>query len=180
MLSPILLAAAIAVKACDRGPIFYVSYRYTRGARIFGMIKFRTMQKNAESLVYAMKDKNEAGGPMFKIKNDSRITKIGTFLRKYSIDELPQLFNVLKGDMSLVGPRPLTVDLSNFSDHRQIDRLTVLSGMTGPWQVSGRSNITYERMIKLDIEYIKTLSFINDIKILVKTVAVVLNGNGAY
>jgi lipopolysaccharide/colanic/teichoic acid biosynthesis glycosyltransferase len=180
MLSPVLFAAAIAVKACDRGPIFYISYRYTRGAHIFGMIKFRTMQKDAHSFVQSMIFQNEAGGPMFKIKNDSRITKIGTFLRKYSIDELPQLLNVLKGDMSLVGPRPLTVDLTNFSDHRQIDRLTVLSGMTGPWQVSGRSNITYERMIKLDTEYIKTLSFINDIKILVKTVAVVLNGNGAY
>jgi lipopolysaccharide/colanic/teichoic acid biosynthesis glycosyltransferase len=127
-----------------------------------------------------MKEKNEADGPIFKIRNDPRITRVGKFLRKYSLDELPQLFNVIKGDMSLVGPRPLPIEQIKREDHRQLMRLEVRPGITGLWQVRGRSDISFARLVRWDMLYINNWSFWLDLNILLQTIPVVLRGKGAY
>ncbi len=179
-LSPVLLAAAIAVKLTSPGPVFFLQERIGVNKRRFKIFKFRTMVPNAETLMAKLEDQNEATGPVFKIKNDPRITAIGKFLRKSSIDELPQLFNVLKGDMSLVGPRPLPIrDFEGFNEDWQRRRFSVKPGITCLWQVNGRSGISFEQWMRLDLQYMDEWSLWLDLKILAKTVPAVLRGSGA-
>ena len=176
---PITLAAAVAIKLEDRGPVFFKQVRAGRNGKPFTMLKFRTMVRNAEELKEQLADRNEMNGPTFKMKNDPRITRVGAFLRKTSIDELPQFFNVLKGDMSLVGPRPpLPKEVSQY-DRWQRRKLTVKPGLTCLWQVNGRNNIDFEDWMKLDLEYIDNWSLWLDTKILMKTVPAVLKKEGA-
>lgn len=178
--SPLLASVAIAIKLNSPGPVFFTQERIGKNGRKFRMIKFRTMFKDAEKRLGELLDKNEAKGAIFKIKDDPRITKIGKFLRRFSIDELPQLFNVFIGQMSLVGPRPpLERELAEYETW-QLKRVDTVPGMTGLWQVSGRSNLPFVEMVKLDIEYIEHWSLWLDIKILLKTLPAVLAGKGAY
>jgi lipopolysaccharide/colanic/teichoic acid biosynthesis glycosyltransferase len=144
------------------------------------MFKFRTMVRDADALQASLESRNEAGGPVFKIANDPRITPVGRFLRRTSIDELPQLFNVLRGDMSLVGPRPLPLrDVARFTRTADLRRLSVRPGVTGPWQISGRSDIDFDDWVKLDLQYIDRWSLALDLRILARTVPAVLRGTGA-
>ncbi len=179
-LSPILLATAIAVKVTSRGPIIFRQQRFGLNKRTFNMLKFRSMVIDAEARQAKLEHLNETSGPAFKIANDPRITPIGKFIRKMSIDELPQLVNVLLGDMSLVGPRPLpTRDVSRFSEAWLMRRFSVRPGLTCLWQVTGRSNTDFDRWIELDLEYIDNWSLALDAEILIKTVPAVLKGRGA-
>lgn len=177
---PALCVIALLIKLDSRGPVFYSSRRYGRSGRKFHMYKFRSMRADADKIVDQVRDKNEVDGPIFKIKKDPRITKIGRILRKYSLDELPQLFNVIKGDMSLVGPRPLPISQIEKEDFRQLQRLEVRPGITGLWQIRGRSDISFARLVKWDIWYINNWSFWLDINILFQTIPVVFKGKGAY
>lgn len=181
LLSPILVATWLAIKIEDPGPAIFRQKRIGRWGEPFTMFKFRSMVMNAEQLKEQLLDQNESGaGVIFKMKDDPRITKVGKRIRKLSIDELPQLFNVLKGDMSLVGPRPpVPKEVAEYTlaDRR---RLEVIPGITGLWQVSGRSDIDFEGQVRLDVEYIRSQSVWNDILILFKTVPAVLLGKGAY
>lgn len=180
LLSPVLLIAALAVKATSKGPIIFRQERFGLNKRRFLMLKFRSMVVDAEARQAAVEHLNETSGPAFKIKNDPRITSIGGFIRKMSIDELPQLVNVLKGDMSLVGPRPLpTRDVSRFSEAWLMRRFSVKPGLTCLWQVSGRSATDFDNWISLDLEYIDNWSLLMDMKILAQTVPAVLRGRGA-
>jgi exopolysaccharide biosynthesis polyprenyl glycosylphosphotransferase len=180
-LSPIFLVVALLIKLEDRGPVFFRQIRVGRHGREFGMFKFRSMRVDAEARLKELLAKNEhTNGITFKIKNDPRITRIGRFIRKYSIDELPQFYNVLNGDMSLVGPRPPVpreVALYSLADRR---RLAVKPGITCIWQVSGRAAIDFPGQVRLDVRYIESRSLREDIKILLKTVPAVLSGDGAY
>ncbi len=179
-LSPLFLATAIAIKATSKGPVFFVQKRLGLNKRLFKLYKFRTMVENAEELQKELEALNEADGPVFKIKNDPRVTPVGRFLRKSSIDELPQLLNVLKGDMSLVGPRPLPVrDYNEFDQHWFNRRFSVRPGITCLWQISGRSNISFTQWIEMDLKYIDNWSLGLDLRILLKTIPVVLSGKGA-
>jgi len=176
---PITFAVAVAIKLEDGGPVFFRQIRAGKNGKPFTMLKFRTMVPEAESLKEKLIDKNEMNGPTFKMKNDPRITRIGAFLRKTSIDELPQLFNVLKGDMSLVGPRPpLPREVTQY-DRWQRRKLAVKPGLTCLWQVNGRNNIDFEDWMKLDLEYIDNWSLWLDTKILMKTVPAVFKREGA-
>jgi exopolysaccharide biosynthesis polyprenyl glycosylphosphotransferase len=180
LLSPILIAAAIAVKLTSPGPIFFLQERVGLNKRKFKIYKLRTMVENAERLIAALEKHNEASGPVFKIKDDPRITPVGKFLRRSSIDELPQLLNVLKGDMSLVGPRPLPVrDYKGFNEDWQRRRFSVRPGITCLWQVNGRSTISFDQWMLLDLQYMDEWSLWLDFKILVKTVPAVFRGAGA-
>ena len=179
LLSPVMLATAIAIKLDSKGPVIFKQVRAGRNGRKFTMYKFRSMVADAEELKARLAHLNEMGGPVFKIKKDPRITKIGAFIRKTSIDELPQLFNIIAGDMSIVGPRPALP--SEVSQYRpwQRRRLSVKPGLTGLWQVSGRNQVDFEEWMQLDLEYIDTWSLWQDIKIILKTVPVVLFRKGA-
>ena len=180
ILSPVFIVTAIAVKVTSPGPVLFKQPRYGYNRRRFPMYKFRTMVKDAEKRLKDLEHLNEAAGPIFKIKKDPRLTSIGSFLRGTSIDELPQLFNVLFGHMSLVGPRPLPVrDVSRFSEATLMRRFSVLPGMTGLWQVSGRSSLEFSDWIALDLKYIDNWSLLEDLRILLITVPVVLRGRGA-
>ncbi len=180
MLSPVLLVTAIAIKLTSSGPIVFTQQRHGFGKRRFKMYKFRTMVQNAESLQAQLEHKNEAQGPIFKIKNDPRITPVGRFLRKTSIDELPQLVNVLLGDMSLVGPRPMSErDVALFSEPRLMRRFSVKPGLTCLWQINGRSNTNFDFWISQDLKYIDNWSLGLDLAILLKTVPAVVKGHGA-
>lgn len=180
LLSPVFVAAAIAVRATTDGPIFFSQERYGYRRRKFRMYKFRSMVANAPELMAQLEGQNEAVGPIFKIKDDPRITPIGRVLRTTSIDELPQLWNVLIGDMSLVGPRPMSVrDVSLFSEATLMRRFSVKPGITGLWQVSGRSDASFEQWIKFDFSYIDDWSLGLDFRILARTVGVVLKRSGA-
>lgn len=180
VLSPVLAVTAIAVKLTSPGPVFFIQPRYGYNRRRFPMYKFRTMVNDAEQRMKEIEHLNEAAGPIFKIRKDPRLTKIGGFLRSTSIDELPQIFNVLLGHMSLVGPRPMSVrDVSRFSEATLMRRFSVLPGMTGLWQVSGRSSLTFSDWIALDLKYIDNWSLLEDLRILLITVPVVLRGRGA-
>ena len=179
-LSPLLLLAAILTRLASPGPVLFRQPRLGRNKRIFSMYKFRTMVPDAERRQAELEHLNEAGGPVFKIKNDPRITPLGRYLRRSSIDELPQLFNVLKGDMSLVGPRPLPVrDYQGFSQDWQRRRFCVRPGITCLWQVKGRSAIPFERWMQLDLEYIDRCCLRLDLEILARTIPAVLRGSGA-
>lgn len=180
LLSPVLLAVAIAVRATSKGPVIFRQQRYGLNRRLFSMYKFRSMVVDAEQQQARLEHLNEAGGPVFKIRHDPRITPIGRFIRKTSIDELPQLLNVLRGDMSLVGPRPLPArDVSRFSEPWLMRRFSVRPGLTGLWQVSGRSDTTFASWIDLDLKYIDAWSLLLDLRILAKTFSVVLKREGA-
>jgi exopolysaccharide biosynthesis polyprenyl glycosylphosphotransferase len=180
ILSPVLVAAAIAVKLSSPGPVLFVQPRYGYNRRRFRMYKFRTMVDGAEQRMGDIEHLNEAAGPIFKIRKDPRLTKIGGFLRASSLDELPQMFNVLLGHMSLVGPRPMSVrDVSRFSEATLMRRFSVLPGMTGLWQVSGRSTLTFSDWIALDLKYIDNWSLFEDLRILLVTIPAVVRGRGA-
>jgi len=177
---PIFIIIGVLIKLDSKGPIFYISKRYGRTGQIFNFIKFRSMHSDAHKKLDELIDKNEVDGPIFKMKDDPRITRVGRWLRKYSLDELPQLINVLKGDMSLVGPRPLPIEQIRKEDLRQLRRLEVRPGITGLWQIRGRSDISFKRLLRWDIWYIGNWSFWLDLNILVQTVPVVIKGKGAY
>ena len=180
IVSPIMLTTLVLVKLDSDGPAIFTQERIGLNKRRFRIYKFRTMVVNAEKLQAALEYSNEAQGPVFKIRDDPRITRIGKFLRKTSIDELPQLFNVLKGDMSLVGPRPLPVrDYTGFSEDWQRRRFSVRPGITCLWQVSGRSSISFDQWMRLDMEYIDSWSLWLDMKILLRTIPAVVRGAGA-
>jgi lipopolysaccharide/colanic/teichoic acid biosynthesis glycosyltransferase len=177
---PLMIVAAIALKLTSSGPILFVQDRVGLGKRIFRMYKFRTMVKNAECMQPGLEHLNEVCGPVFKIKNDPRITRIGNILRKTSIDELPQLINVVKGDMSIVGPRPLPVrDYEGFSADWHRRRFSVRPGITCLWQVNGRNKIPFDKWMQMDMEYIENWSLGLDAKILLKTIPSVLGRIGA-
>jgi exopolysaccharide biosynthesis polyprenyl glycosylphosphotransferase len=178
--TPILILAAIAIRLDTKGPIFFVQERMGHNKRRFRMFKFRTMVVDAEALMKDIEHLNEKDGPIFKITDDPRITRVGKILRKFSIDELPQLINVLLGDMSLVGPRPLSIrDALNLELSSQKRRFSVRPGLTCLWQISGRSNLSFEQWVDLDLEYIDTWSLKLDWQILAKTIPAVLTGHGA-
>jgi lipopolysaccharide/colanic/teichoic acid biosynthesis glycosyltransferase len=180
LVSPILLLAALAIKLTSPGPILFKQDRHTIGGRRFLMYKFRTMSVDAERLKAQLRKYSEQDGPAFKIAKDPRITPIGRVLRATSIDELPQLWNVLKGDMSLVGPRPLPCDESAACSGWQKRRLNVTPGLTCIWQVKGRSEVTFDEWMRMDLEYIQSRSFVKDLTILAHTMPAVLFGDGAY
>ena len=180
LLSPLMTVVAAFIKLRTRGPAFFLQERVGRNKRRFLIYKFCTMVPNAEQLMKELEACNEASGPVFKIKEDPRITPIGKLLRRTSIDELPQLFNVLQGDMSLVGRRPLPVrDYDGFSEDWQRRRFSVRPGITCLWQVNGRSSITFDQWMKLDLQYLDEWSFWLDLKILARTIPAVLKGSGA-
>lgn len=180
LLSPVLLAAAIAIKLESKGPIIFSQDRVGLNGKIFKMYKLRSMVSNAEELKEKLLEQNEMSGPMFKMKDDPRITKVGKFIRKTSIDELPQLINVLKGDMSLVGPRPsLPKEVEQFEPW-MYERLQVKPGLTCIWQVSGRNNIDFEDWMKLDIKYVRERSFLGDLKLVFKTFFVLFGDKNAH
>jgi exopolysaccharide biosynthesis polyprenyl glycosylphosphotransferase len=178
--APVLVIVAILIKLTSPGPVFFRQYRVGLYKRPFRMIKIRTMVADAEKVMRDIEHLNEVSGPVFKIKNDPRITPLGRFLRKASIDELPQLINVLKGDMSLVGPRPLPLrDYEGFREDWHRRRFTVRPGITCLWQIAGRSSIPFEKWMQLDLQYIDNWSLWLDMKILAGTIPVVLRGSGA-
>lgn len=177
---PILLIVAIAIKVSSPGPVLFIQERYGLNRRRFRMYKFRTMVAHAEAAQAGLEFRNEMSGPVFKIRNDPRVTPLGRFLRRTSIDELPQLINVIRGEMSLVGPRPLpTRDVHRFSEAALMRRFSMRPGLTCLWQVSGRSNIRFDEWIRLDLRYIDEWSLGLDLRILARTLPAVLRGNGA-
>lgn len=180
LLSPLFLIVAILIKLEDpKGKVFFAQERNGRYPKTFKMYKFRSMVHNAEELLKDLMDRNEQTGPVFKINDDPRITKVGKVIRRTSIDELPQLFNVLKGDMSLVGPRPpIPHEVEQYNSY-QMQRLAVKPGLTCIWQVSGRNNIGFDEWVEMDIEYIKTRNLWLDIKLIFKTVGVLFGDDNA-
>ncbi|HEY9464480.1 MAG TPA: sugar transferase, partial [Vicinamibacterales bacterium] len=181
VLSPLLAVVAIAVKLTSDGPVLYAQERCGLNRRRFRMLKFRTMVVNAEALQASLEDANEADGPVFKIAVDPRITPIGKFLRRTSIDELPQLINVLRGQMSLVGPRPLPLrDVERFTCSSDLRRFSVRPGLTCLWQISGRSSLSFGEWVRLDLLYIDSWSLALDFSILVRTLPAVVRGAGAH
>ncbi|GLZ28906.1 exopolysaccharide biosynthesis polyprenyl glycosylphosphotransferase [Lentzea sp. NBRC 105346] len=180
LLAPLIAAVAIAIVVDSRGPVFYTQKRTGKGGRQFTMVKFRTMVTNADALRAQLASANEGAGLLFKMRKDPRVTKVGQLLRRYSIDELPQLFNVVTGDMSLVGPRPPLPEESAKYGPVVRRRLLVKPGLTGLWQVSGRSDLSWEESVRLDLRYVEDWSLALDAVILWKTVRAVLSGEGAY
>jgi len=180
LLTPILVAVALMVKLTSRGPVFYVQERVGRDGEPFKMLKFRSMYVDAHDRRHEHVDRNIHDGPIFKIRDDPRVTSVGRVIRRLSIDELPQLFNVLKGDMSLVGPRPpLPEEFAHYST-RERQRLLVKPGVTCIWQVSGRSDLDFQTWIDMDLQYIQTWTLRLDLVLLIKTVPAVVTGRGAY
>jgi exopolysaccharide biosynthesis polyprenyl glycosylphosphotransferase len=180
MLSPLLVGIACWIAVDSRGPVLFRQTRAGTDGRPFTVYKFRTMVVDAEARLAELRDRNESDGLLFKMRNDPRVTRSGRFLRKYSLDELPQLLNVLRGNMALVGPRPpLLSEVEEYADHVR-RRLMVRPGITGLWQVSGRSDLTWEESVRLDLYYVENWSPALDISILWKTVFAVLRGGGAY
>jgi exopolysaccharide biosynthesis polyprenyl glycosylphosphotransferase len=179
-LAPLLLVIAAVIRLTSPGPVLFTQLRYGLHKRLFRMYKFRTMVWHAERLQPALEARNEAQGPVFKIAADPRVTPVGRFLRKSSLDELPQLWNVLKGEMSLVGPRPLPVrDVGRFDEGWLMRRFSMPPGLTCLWQVNGRSELDFTRWAQLDLEYIDRWSLRLDALILLRTVPAVLHGRGA-
>jgi lipopolysaccharide/colanic/teichoic acid biosynthesis glycosyltransferase len=179
-LLPVFLLVALAIRLTSPGPVFFVQTRIGRMGRPFGILKFRSMYRDAEARRAAVLSMSDREGLCFKSRNDPRITPVGRFLRRCSIDELPQLFNVLKGDMSLVGPRPaLPEEVENYP-LAALERLTVLPGITGIWQVSGRAEIGFDQMVVLDIGYARHGGLMTDLSILARTTGAVIGGRGAF
>ena len=181
ILSPVFLIIAIFIKADDpKGPVFYSQIRVGKDGRRFRMYKFRSMVTNADELLEKLRSQNEVNGAMFKMKNDPRITKVGRVIRKYSLDELPQLVNIVGGSMSIVGPRPpLVSEVAEYTDYDK-QRLMVKPGATGMWQVGGRNDVDFAEMVKLDLTYIQERSIWLDLKIMFETVKIMIKPNGAY
>lgn len=181
LLSGVFLILAVLIKIDDpHGKVFYSQTRLGKNGRHFQMWKFRSMVAGADKMVDQLLNKSDVEGAMFKIKDDPRITRVGRVIRKYSLDELPQLYNVLRGDMSLVGPRPpLPREVVKYTDYDR-QRLSVVPGVTGLWQISGRNELDFSEMVALDIHYINTACVSEDLKILFKTVLVVIHPTGAY
>ncbi len=180
VLSPLMLVVAIAVRS-DGGPAFYSQNRVGKNGKIFRILKFRSMCMNADSpeMLAKLAAMNEMDGPAFKIKDDPRITKVGRFIRRTSIDELPQLFNIFMGDMTIVGPRPpLVSEVEQYTDYQK-QRLQVKQGLTCYWQCSGRNHISFDEWVELDLKYIRERSLWTDLKILLRTIPAVFSGNGA-
>jgi len=180
ILFPIFLITFVAIKIDNPGPAFYKQIRVGKWGKLFTIYKYRSMVMGADKMKDQLLDQNESGGVIFKMKRDPRITRVGRIVRKLSIDELPQLWNVLKGDMSLVGPRPPVpkeVAEYEYADRRRLD---AIPGITCIWQVSGRSEIDFKGQVRLDVQYIENQSFWGDIKLLFKTIPAVLLGKGAY
>ncbi|MGK0483251.1 MAG: lipopolysaccharide/colanic/teichoic acid biosynthesis glycosyltransferase [Planctomycetota bacterium] len=180
LVSPVLLTAAVLVKVSSPGPTIFAQTRAGRGGRPFQFYKLRSMYRDAEDRKNALRLVNEQDGPIFKIKNDPRITPVGRILRKFSIDELPQLFNVLRGDMTLVGPRPPVMDEVKEYETWQRQRLDITGGITCIWQVSGRSDVTFREWMRMDVRYRKQRSIGLDLKLVWKTFGAVFSGKGAY
>jgi exopolysaccharide biosynthesis polyprenyl glycosylphosphotransferase len=181
LLAPVFMAIALAIKADDGGPVFFRQVRVGRNGHPFRLWKFRTMVVDAERLKARLALPNEGNGALFKLRKDPRITKPGTRLRRYSLDELPQLINVLLGDMSLVGPRPaLPEEVAGYDGSHMIRRIVVKPGITGLWQVSGRSDLSLADSVRLDVHYVENWSLFLDLQILWKTTQAILSGNGAY
>lgn len=179
-LSPVFLITAAVIKLEDGGPAFFTQPRAGKNMKTFKMYKFRSMYVNAdEKLAELMKD-NEQTGHAFKIKNDPRITKVGKFIRKVSIDELPQLINIIKGDMSIVGPRPILPFQMEECNEYEKQRLIVQPGLTCYWQIGGRANIKWDEWVELDLNYIEDMSLWTDLKMIVKTIPAVFDSEGAY
>ncbi len=185
LLTPVILLIALIIRLEGRGPVLFRQLRRGYRGRLFRVIKFRTMCVDAEQRLGALEESNEsAGGVLFKLRHDPRVTRLGQFLRNYSLDELPQLINVLCGEMSLVGPRPLQLrdseKLAALDPKAYARRLEAMPGLTGPWQVGGRSEVNYERMLELDMDYVENWSNGLDLRIIAKTFVVVLLRRGAY
>jgi exopolysaccharide biosynthesis polyprenyl glycosylphosphotransferase len=179
VLSPFMLVIALLIRMDSPGPVFYRAARIGRKGRTFTCLKFRTMVANADMLKEDLEHKNERDGILFKMSNDPRITKVGAWLRKYSLDELPQFFNVLRGDMSLVGPRPPLASEVEKYDLAHLRRLDVLPGITGLWQVEARQDPSFDSYISLDTAYVENWNLLLDLRILARTVGVVLAGTGS-
>jgi exopolysaccharide biosynthesis polyprenyl glycosylphosphotransferase len=177
---PVWIAIALAIKLSSRGPVFFRDRRVGLNEREFDMIKFRTMRAGASELQPGLEASNEAEGALFKLREDPRVTRVGAFLRRFSLDEVPQVLNVLRGEMSLVGPRPLPLrDYKLLEDwHRK--RYLVLPGMTGLWQIAGRSDLSFDDLVRLDFYYLENWSIWLDISILLRTIPAVIAGRGAY
>ncbi len=179
-LAPLMVLIAMIIKLSDSGPALFTQTRVGKGGEVFKIYKFRTMVVDAEARLAEVRERNESDGVLFKIRRDPRITAIGARLRKWSLDELPQLINVLRGEMSLVGPRPaLPEEAAKYADHVR-RRLVVKPGLTGMWQVNGRSDLSWEESVRLDLRYVENWSFALDLQILWKTFSVILRGSGAY
>ena len=179
-LAPVFLVVALAIKLEDRGPVFFRQTRIGHRGQPFKMWKFRSMVRDAEARLAAIIAQSERDGTCFKMRSDPRITKVGAFLRRFSLDELPQLFNIVAGDMSVVGPRPaLPREVLTYAPEQR-ERLIGLPGLTCTWQVSGRAEIPFEQQVLLDVEYLRTRSFVKDMGIIVRTIPAVLNADGAY
>ncbi|HVL37883.1 MAG TPA: exopolysaccharide biosynthesis polyprenyl glycosylphosphotransferase [Fimbriimonadaceae bacterium] len=180
LLLPVYLLIALSVRLTSKGPVFYKCDRVGLGGRVFKFVKFRSMYVDADERLGALMQQNEKDGPIFKMKRDPRITPVGRFLRKYSLDELPQLVNVFKGEMSLVGPRPpLPREVEQYDDYA-MQRLSVKPGISCYWQIMGRSDLSFQEWMDLDHRYIREMSFWTDLMILLKTPLAVLRGRGAY
>jgi exopolysaccharide biosynthesis polyprenyl glycosylphosphotransferase len=180
VLSPLLLATAMAIRLSDPGPALFTQTRVGKGGEPFKIYKFRTMVVDAEARLAEIRAQNESDGVLFKMRRDPRITALGARLRKWSVDELPQLINVLRGEMSLVGPRPaLPEEAAKYADHVR-RRLVVKPGLTGMWQVNGRSDLSWDETVRLDLRYVENWSFVLDLQILWKTLSVIVHGSGAY
>ena len=179
MVSPAMFVIAVLIKLDSPGPVLYISERIGRRGRTFSCLKFRTMVINADKLKHSLEAQNERDGPLFKMRNDPRITRIGRFLRKFSLDELPQLLNVIHGDMSLVGPRPPIANEVKLYELQHLRRLEVLPGVTGLWQVRARQDPSFDRYVALDLTYVENWTFWLDLKILARTAQVVLRGTGS-
>ncbi len=179
-LAPVLSFIALAIKLDSPGPVFYRQQRVGKDGRRFNILKFRSMSQDAEHRLETLRQLNEATGPLFKIRRDPRVTRVGGLLRRWSLDELPQLLNVLRGEMSLVGPRPpLPSEVAQYEDW-QLGRLRAVPGLTGLWQVSGRSEVPFHDMVRLDLHYIRNWSIALDFEILLRTIPAVLSSRGAY
>ncbi|KAF0340302.1 sugar transferase [Pediococcus acidilactici] len=181
ILSPVFLIIAIAIKLEDsRGPIIFTQVRVGKNGKYFKIYKFRSMRVNAEEELAKLKSQNDVKGAMFKLKNDPRVTRVGHFIRKRSLDELPQLYNVLIGDMSLIGPRPPLVNEVAAYSKRDLQRLRVRPGCSDLWQISGRNELDFDEMVDLDLEYIQKRSILFDLEIIWKTVVQMIFPKGAY
>ncbi|MEN6521440.1 MAG: sugar transferase [Armatimonadota bacterium] len=180
ILSPVFLLIVICIRVDSPGAIIFRQKRLGLGGRAFVFYKFRSMCIDAEKSKTEILHLNEVSGPIFKIRNDPRVTRVGKFMRRYSLDELPQLFNVLKGDMSFVGPRPPLPDEVEQYEEWQLRRLSVIPGITCLWQISGRSKLSFDEWVNLDLKYIESRSIWLDIIILLKTIPAVISADGAY
>lgn len=179
-LSPVFLGTAVAIKLEDGGPVFFSQLRAGKDMRSFKIYKFRSMRVDADAQLSEMLKDNEQTGHAFKIKDDPRITKVGRVIRRFSIDELPQLINIIRGDMSIVGPRPILAFQMEECNEYERQRLVVQPGLTCYWQIGGRANIKWEDWVELDLDYIEDMSLLTDIKIILKTIPAVFDREGAY